>query len=57
MRQVIYWYSEKCAVVLGNFESYLSLLNSSEFMVLSASKDAYCAPALTLPEAATAGVL
>ena len=50
-------FSEKWTVVSGNFESYLSLLNSPEFMALSVSKDAYSAPALTAPEAATGGVL
>ena len=36
-------------VILGNFESYLSLLNFPEFMTLSVSKNALSAPVLTCP--------
>ena len=45
----VYILFQKLTVVLGNFESYLSFLKSTEFMALSVSKHAHSSPTLTLP--------
>ena len=41
-----FYFFQKWPIVLGNFESYLSLLKSPEFMPLIVLKHVYIAPAL-----------